>query len=253
VPASFIHDVPVLGDAAHEISHALGLSQRDTDPSFTFSTGHTSPLNATKAEGNFSCGNVMWEGTHFLKDELSPGQAFWMSQSCTSFVGRNSACLACSDKSGGASPCPLFSLGHVSADPSRCVSNTVVVDKTKILVPRRQNEKAAVSCDLPNTTYIDGRKLEADLTARYTALQEHVKGRSDLHLGAINKRQFLENWENQLALNLAGNPDGTAAGAPKAKIIVPPRISFRLEDKVKEIVEHRVPTPPVCPPPSGNK
>ena len=225
VPASFIHDVPILGDAAHELSHALGLSQQDSDPESCYSTGHTSPLAPAKSETNFSCGNVMWEGTHYLKSELSPGQAFWMSQSCSSFVGRNSACLSCSDQHGAASPCPLFSLGHSEPKSSPCVNNTVLAEK--ILVPRHLDE--SVSCDLPHTTYADGLKLEAELSARYDALKAHVKKRPDLALGALYKGHFLRMWEPNIALNLAG-----AAATPK--LVVPRGLGSR-KFKVRDVLD----------------
>jgi len=225
VPASFIHDVPILGDAAHELSHALGLSQKDSDPLSTYSTGHTSPPGPAQSETNFSCGNVMWEGTHFLKDELSPGQAFWMSQSCSSFVGRNSACLACSDQVGAPSPCPLFSLGHREPKASPCVKDTVLAEK--ILVPRHL--KSSVSCDLPKTTYADGAKLEAELSARYDALKAHIKKRPDLALGALYKGHFLRMWEPNFALNLAG-----AAATPK--LVVPRGLGSR-KFEVREVLD----------------
>jgi hypothetical protein len=209
VPASFIHDVPILGDAAHEIGHALGLSQRDTDPNIFYSEGHTSPLASVQAEANFSCGNVMWEGTHYLKNELSTGQAFWMSQSCSSFAARNSACLVCSEAPGAASPCPRFSEGHPAAvQDSPCVKNTVL--SKRVFVPRHR--EASQSCDLPVTTYRDGKVLEADLAARYLELNKHVGGREDLRLGSPGKSNFLGLWEPQFALNL----DATSGNAKLA-------------------------------------
>ena len=247
VPASFIHDVPVLGDAVHEIGHALGLSQKDTDPA-GFDTGHTSPVDTPKtAEGDFSCSNVMWEATHFLKADLSVGQAFWMSQSCGSFAGRNGACLACSDKPGAASPCPRFSLGHSDTVSSPCVKRAVEVGHNQTLVPRHQLSKSGAeepaSCDIPRTTYRDGPKMEADLTSRYDALKAHVRSRPDLRLGAVSRGEFLDHWEPQVALNLANRE--------KARVVVPHRIgsvNLHLTTLVDKI-SAGAPVPPVCPSP----
>jgi hypothetical protein len=190
--ASFVHDVPVLGDAAHEMSHILGLFQDDAVDNH--SAGHTSG-----DKEKFGCENVMWDGTHFLKDELTPGQAFWISLSTLSFVGKAGANLNCAEDADSKSPCPLFSLGHDDSYESSCKLKEF---EKKDLVVLEHREKDLVSCDLPLSTYENGRQLEDALRVRYDQLKRHVRGREDLQLGAITKGEFLDHWLTNFAWNL---------------------------------------------------
>lgn len=213
-PAVFIHDMPVLGDAAHELGHSLGLFQSDNEPGRKYSDGHTT------GESGFACENVMWEGTHFLKDELSPGQAFWMSQSCSSFLSYSGACLDCQSEAGVPSPCPRFSLGQEAGEKG-CAKRTVGTGPSTVLVPRRLHESPA-SCEVPTSVYDSGSRLEEELSARYGALRKHVLKRPDLALGAVTRSEFLEHWERNFALNL--KPESPSAGnRNRGKLEIVPR------------------------------
>ena len=188
--ASFIHDLPILGDAAHEMSHLLGLFEKDPPPAAKHATGHI-----TDDTKNFGCENVMWTKTHFLKDELTLGQAFWISLSNLSFLGKSGANLACADD---ATPCPRFSLRETETFKSRCEANEVSKDNVAIWA----QDAERVSCDPPSSTYENARKLEDALNARYDQLKRHVRGRDDLRLGAVIKGEFLDHWTGEFALNV---------------------------------------------------
>lgn len=221
VAASFVRDAPILGDAAHELSHALGLKRSDHETKYD--AGHTDGAAA------FDWSNVMWSGTHFLKNSLSPGQAFWLTQSCTSWLGLNNSCLTCvskdTDAPGTPSRCPPFSVGaeaavHTGApcsgSPACDVQKTS--DSAVLYVPARQ-KKRIENCDVPTSIYKNGKALETQLKDRYSALRQHVRGRGDLALGSATSWDFLRRWEPSFAYNIAPVDDTRFNSTQEADIL----------------------------------
>jgi hypothetical protein len=189
--AVFVRSVPVLGDAGHELSHKLGLFQSDNhDDSQPYREGHT-----TGRTPRFDEQNVMWERTQQLKHRLSPGQAFWMSQSCTSFLTSGNCCLSCPPDSKIPSPCPHFADGASAREgespkvcPAPPVTELVMADGNPI------------KGDLPETIFCSREELKASLGERYSVLKKHKKGRRNLELGSVTKGDFEDRWMPQFHL-----------------------------------------------------
>ena len=140
----------------------------------------------------------MWTQTQFLKNSLSPGQAFWMSQSCKSFLAFSGSCLSCSPKPGAASPCPPFTLGEASA--GSCHARTVRSTDHLVAPIIEKLEKQlgaalhAPVADIPTSVYETRKQLSAELSLRFNELKAHVRGRRDLQLGNLVKGLFLDEW-----------------------------------------------------------
>lgn len=186
----FIHQVPVLGDLAHELGHALGLFQNDNQAP-TKSDGHITGIDP------FACDNVMWMHTQYLKNTLSAGQAFWMSQSCKSFLAFSGSCLSCSPEPDSPSPCPPFALGMRVGS---CTAH-VVAPGEKLLAPifaslhKQLGDSGAPVADVPTSVYPTRKTLSAELSKRYNALKLHAHGHPELTLGSVSRAGFVFNWD----------------------------------------------------------
>lgn len=173
--AVFVHDVPVLGDAAHELSHRLGLNQLDHSREASFDNGHTT--NQEKA--GFGCNNVMWTLTDVLQDQLSPGQAFWMGLACSSFTAHHGPCLACAEVAGDPSPCPSFAVGQ---EFSGAVCDACDLPELKLIVGEVDTQGRNQFCDRDS--------LRKALAARFRDLQQN----NGLKPVSRNEREFVERW-----------------------------------------------------------
>jgi hypothetical protein len=198
-----IHEVPVLGDAAHELGHALGLFQNDNQNPLK-PDGHTTAIQP------FACDNVMWTQTQFLKNSLSPGQAFWMSQSCKSFLAFSGTCLTCSPDPGSPSPCPPFSLGGTAATSCNACSVQPSDHLVAPIVEKLRKELGAAGGhaigDIPTSVFCTRKELIADLYRRYNDLKAYVSHRPELPLGAAGKIDFINHWLPEFQLQTPPPP-----------------------------------------------
>ena len=188
----FIHQIPVLGDLAHELGHALGLFQTDNQEPKKIN-GHITDI------APFSCENVMWMRTQYLKNSLSPGQAFWMSQSCKSFLAFSGSCLSCSPESGAPSPCPPFTLGGspAAACPAHPVSpgEKLIAPFIDKLLKLQAGTNHSPVTDVPTSVYESRKLLATELSRRYNALKLHAHGRPELAQGSVTRAIFVLNWD----------------------------------------------------------
>lgn len=172
--AVFVHEVPVLGDAAHELSHRLGLNQLDNHRDPRFDDGHT-----TNQRG-FACNNVMWTLSETLVNQLSPGQAFWMGLSCGSFAAHHGACLSCAEEEGAASPCPSFSVGQ---QLELAVCGACIVPEIEKLIGANVDTQG-------RNRLCDRETLRSRLRARY----QQLRNNNGLKLGSRSERRFVNRW-----------------------------------------------------------
>ncbi len=190
--AVLIHNIPVLGDVAHEIGHKLGLNQADSERDYD--AGHTTD------QPGFTCDNIMWTLSEVLKHDLSLGQAAWLGLSCNSFLGAQGACLACSfsGSSQGPSPCPRFSLRppQVSESSTGCPFNCPVDDAKKLLARQPSLETPNPDGRARLCTRADLRRRLAD---RFNALRAHVQSRPDLALSTGREEVFVASWMDRIA------------------------------------------------------
>lgn len=195
--AVLVHDIPVLGDVAHEIGHKLGLNQDDSERHYP--NGHTTDLP------RFACENVMWQKSEVLKSTLSPGQSAWMGASCSSFLGKQGECLPCAEFVEGdeelglkaqvpRSACPRFALGQPDAEAS-CRSTCSDEDAASIInrlggrfVPR----------DVGRVRLCTQDDLRTALRKRYRELRQHVRNRPDLQLSSGRESKFVNWWMTRI-------------------------------------------------------
>ncbi len=172
--AVFVHEVPALGDAAHELSHRLGLNQLDHNRDPRFDDGHT-----TNQRG-FACNNVMWPLSETLVNQLSPGQAFWMGLSCGSFAAHHGACLRCAEEEGAASPCPSFIVGQ---QRELAVCGACIVPEIEKLTGAKVDTQG-------RNRLCDRETLRGALRARYRELRNN----NGFQLGSRSERKFVARW-----------------------------------------------------------
>jgi hypothetical protein len=264
VPASFVHDAPILGDAAHELSHALGLNQGDH--LVAYDSGHT------RNHDDFTWSNVMWDRTQFLKDKLSTAQAFWMSQSCRSWFGLNASCLNCTEATQGGdtlpSPCPALATGAEGppgeagkpcSGAAPCAARRPPRDKM-LYVPVLEKRRTE-NCEAPLSIYKDGRTLELQLKERYNVLNQRTRGKDGLKLGSGTLSDFLRRWEPSFAFNIAplqcqGDPAKRDPWCAEylEKNVLPPALRLPSRPELaKKALPLCVPEGSPPPPPSGKQ
>jgi hypothetical protein len=205
-----VHDLPVLGDAAHEMGHRLGLDNKDRSGE-QFENGRT-----TDHKG-FTCANAMWSSSEVLKKFFSPGQAFWMNFGCTSFLNSNGPCLRCEPKESEdvADPpaCPIFrlrALGEEQSDEAgECQACSLQQAEQLVRESGRSDlrvvpSNAARLCDVGT--------LRQRLRDRFLDLERHVTGKPHLALGSRTADQFVERWSRRIGVIITIE---TTAKAPK--------------------------------------
>lgn len=215
--AVLIHNIPVLGDVAHEIGHKLGLNQGDSERDY--SAGHT-----TNQPG-FTCDNIMWTLSEVLKQNLSIGQAAWLGLSCSSFLAAQGACIPCPavDSAAGEvpSPCPRFSLrptetpeALTAETPTTCPFNCPVDQAKGLLEVQPATETPNPDGRLRLCTRSDLRRRLVD---RFRQLSNHVSDRPALQLSTNSEEAFVASWMDRIATILTieaiwtdckSNPDG---------------------------------------------
>jgi len=84
-----LSSAPVLGDLAHELTHASGVVASDGTEGLDYSDGHVPPdSNGTTPPPSFPDGNAMVRLAMILHDRLSLGQVFWMNFSADSWLAQ---------------------------------------------------------------------------------------------------------------------------------------------------------------------
>jgi hypothetical protein len=142
----------------------------------------------------------MWQNTQYLKNRLSLGQAFWLGQSCSSYIGFATSCLPCSEDPEISSPCPSFSVGEQTRETACKVCSTKNV--TTLVAPKLEElkKKARATAqivplgDRADTIYCSFGELKDELGKRYSELKRHARRRKDLELGAVLKWEFEDHW-----------------------------------------------------------
>jgi hypothetical protein len=182
----------LLGDMAHEISHALGLKKRDQE--HNYQGGHTNfrgqPVNG------FDCNNVMWTNSLILDHALSLGQAFWMNFSDSSLAVSSQLRLLCSEKDGDSSPCVPISTGSVLEDAGPCRSCTLEAAPT---TPRHCTPQEAGNL----------------LAERYAELTEHAR-RYGLEMGSQSLDEMDRRWTPATAIAMVATPVSEAIPLAKS-------------------------------------
>jgi len=196
--AVLIHDEPVLGDAVHELSHKLGLDRGDHERGAAFAEGHTN------LQEGFGCNNVMWTLTDVLQDQISPGQAFWLSHSCSSFAAQQGPCLVCGQNVGDSSPCPPFSLGQ---NPARATCDACTLE---------QLQGRAVNTGGRNQ-FCDRATLRAALLQRHAELAKHAAENPQLPLGHPRRAKFVARWAERIKTVLAVETVARSEGEQRAR------------------------------------
>jgi hypothetical protein len=226
-----VHDVPILGDGAHELGHQLGLNVRDThDPPYF--TGHTTDRQP------FQCDNVMWTKSDVLKHDVSPGQSFWLNLSCSSPFNDPAGCLACSSEADAKSPCPPFALGRKDDRGRACGSCTL--EEAKRLLSLNPAPGLRV-VNRGRSQLCDRGTVQQRLVERYRTLIRYLKDRSNLTLGSTSLTDFVRRWSELIGVVLtveavAAQPD-PASGVQFLKEQIPLKdrdyIAYAIQ-KIKE-------------------
>ena len=186
-----VHNIPVLGDAAHEVGHKLGLNQQDSE--FHYFSGHTT------GHPRFSCQNIMWESSEILKFKVSVGQAAWMGVSCSSFLADQGGCLECGafDLNQPAkvvrSRCPRFTEGQPDTEPN---CSATCSEEAESALDRMGGERIPV--EVGRVRVCTQQVLGERLAERFHLLREHVKSRPDLRLSSDSEGRFVKWWQNRI-------------------------------------------------------
>lgn len=197
--AVLVHDIPVPGDAAHEIGHKLGLNQSDAERDY--SSGHTTDVP------RFTCDNLMWQKSEILKHTLSIGQAAWLGTSCSSFLAKPGECLSCPIFQEGdgetladvapRSACPRFTLGQPQAVPNPCPATCSGSEGIRRLL--EQGLKGLeIGRDAGRARLCTQTDLRQALGKRFRELRNHVQGRLDLRLSTDRESEFVEWWMTRI-------------------------------------------------------
>jgi hypothetical protein len=206
-----VHDVPVLGDAAHEVGHRLGLSETDLSTD-SFSSGHTTDVPG------FTCNNVMWEGSDVLKNLYTLGQAFWMNFSCSSYGASGRPCLRCGDSQepGEAEPagCAFFRVGLQAENSPIAKCSACTLDEAgRLLRASGRTDLRIVRTE--RSQLCDADILRQRLQERFQALSAHVAGNPRLTMGSKSADQFMARWAERIGVILT--IESTAKSAPGSK------------------------------------
>jgi len=197
-PFVLVSDVPSFGDAAHEISHKLGLNIRDHH--LDYPEGHTT------GKRGFSCANTMWTRSDTLNHLYTPGQAFWMSLSCTSFAAFQGPCLACTTRDGAASPCPPFVLGQVEEDREcpRCTVTEArsIARRVSARTGTPMSDAPAVSPNVQQRPqFCEQSTLESKLRERHAILAQRAAA-GELKLGLTKVEDFVLEWSARIGVSV---------------------------------------------------
>lgn len=205
-----VHDVPTLGDVAHELGHRLGLNRHDL-PKEKNEGGHTT------SRAPFDCNNIMWQESTVLKNSTSLAQSFWMNFSCSSSVAGRSPCYRCGLES---SACPNFATDpQVAPEITGSCGACTVKSAMEILARAgRSNEFSPNLIGSRTSKFCSRDEVRTDLRRRFDLLSKHARD-NKLKMGSQSAVQMEMRWLPNIAviLTLEGIHDEVARDSSKMK------------------------------------